>query len=95
MARTNLRLVEKTQYYRHRDEHEIDPDLAYICDHIVRSGSSPAEIADTIEAMTDGAVRISYMTIWKWLEGRTRRPHNHSLVWVGKALGLEREWVRK
>lgn len=92
---TNLRLVEKTKYYRHKDEHQVDPDLVFICDLIVKSGASPSEIVDNIEEMTNGAVRISYLTIFKWLEGKVKRPHNHSLVWVGRALGLEREWIRK
>lgn len=87
---TNLRLVEKTRYYRFTDE--VDPDLAFICERILRSGASPSEIVDDIELLSDGRVRISYLTIFKWLEGRVKHPHNHSLVWVGRALGLHREW---
>ena len=74
----NLRLVEKTHYYRFTDE--VDPDLAFICERILRSGASPSEIVDDIELLSDGHVRISYLTIFKWLEGRVKRPHNHSLV---------------
>lgn len=89
----NLKLLEKTQYYRHTDE--VDPDLEYICNLIIEVGASPSEIVDDIEQMTGGRVRIHFTTIFKWLEGRVKRPHNHSLVWVGRALGVEREWVRK
>lgn len=89
MKPTNLRLVERTQYYRFR---EIDPDLAFICHHIIQSGLSPSEISDDIERLSNGQVRVSYLTIFKWLEGKVKRPHNHSLTWVGRAIGLERDW---
>jgi len=96
MRRTNnLRVVEHTEFYRFKDEDEVDPDLRYICDHIIASGLSPSEIVDDIEQMTDGRVRINFMTIFKWLEGKTKRPQNRNLTWVGRALGLERRWMRK
>lgn len=88
----HLRVVERTSFYRFKDD--VDPDLRFICDHIIRGGLSPSEIVDTIEELSNGRVRMSYLTIFKWLEGRVKRPHNHSLIWVGRALGLEREWVR-
>lgn len=89
MKRTNLRLVERTRYYRFK---EADPDLVFICDHIVRSGLSPSEIVDDIERISNGRVKMNYLTIFKWLEGKVKRPHNHSIDWVGRALGLERRW---
>lgn len=95
MRRTNLRVVERTSYYRFKDEDDVDPDLAYICEHILKSGLSPAEIVDDIERLSDGRVTMNYMTLWKWLEGKVRRPRNHSIVWVGRALGMEREWVER
>jgi IS30 family transposase len=88
----NLRVVERTSYYRWI-EGEADPDLRYICDLIIREGLSPSEIVDEVERISDGSVRISYMTIFNWLEGKTKRPQNRSLTWVGRALGLERRWV--
>jgi hypothetical protein len=87
----NLRVVERTQYYRYVED-EVDPDLAYICDLIIRQGLSPSEIVDDVERISDGAVRISYTTVFRWLEGKTRRPQNRSLTWVGRALGVERQW---
>lgn len=86
----HLRLVEKTQYYRFTDN--VDPDLAFICNHILDNGLSPSEIVDIVEEVSNGRVRIHYMTIFNWLEGKTKRPHNHTLTWVGRALGLERTW---
>jgi|SRR5215471_500716 len=87
----NLRVVsERTTYYRFTDQ--VDPDLAFICEHIIASGLSPSQIEDDIESLSNGRARVSYKTIFKWLEGTTKRPHNHSLIWVGRALGLERHW---
>jgi len=93
MRRPNLRVVERTSYYRFQDE--VDPDLAYICEHILKSGLSPAEIVDDIERLSDGQVRMNYLTLWRWLEGKVKHPRNHSIVWVGRALGMEREWVER
>jgi IS30 family transposase len=71
---------------------ERDPDLEWICRQITRSNLSNQEISQKVSAATGGVYAVSTNTIYQWLNGKTRRPQNHTLTWVAFALGYEKQW---
>lgn len=64
-----------------------------LCNVISKSGVPVYEICDRVFQATGHAYRPAPNTIYKWLNGQTRRPSNHSLNWVGWALGYSRRWA--
>jgi hypothetical protein len=47
-----------------------------------------------VNALSHGQVRTAHGTVDNWLSGKTRRPQNFTLTWVGYALGYVREWKK-
>ena len=88
--RPNLSLVNDTGY-RFR---ERDPELDMICQAIRASGMTIPDIIEAVLDVSNSSVWISYGCIAKWLDGTTRRPQNHTLTWVARALGYHRSWSR-
>jgi len=85
----NLAYLHRDRGYRFADR---DPAMEELCDIIDKSGLSIGDIIDRVLDASNNQVRISYTTIDNWLSGKTRRPSNHCLTWVGYALGYERKW---
>ena len=89
--------VHKLQYL-HRDRGyrfaERDPAMIELCNIIHQSEMSVPDIQAAVYKATGGAFTIGNNTIYHWLNGKTKRPSNHTLTWVGYALGYTREWTR-
>lgn len=85
----NLQHIHRDRGYRHTDR---DPDMEWVCNAITRSGLDIGELIERVLDASGGSVTISYGCIERWLSGKTRRPQNHTLTWVARALGYERHW---
>jgi IS30 family transposase len=71
---------------------ERDPDMVWLCNIISNSEMSVGDIVDSVSRTTKGIIRVSPNTIYNWLNGKTKKPQNYTLTWVGHALGYERGW---
>lgn len=85
----NLHYLHRDRGYRFKDR---DSDMEELCDLISKSGLSIGDILERVLDKSNGSVHISYATISNWLGGKTRRPQNFTMYWVGYALGFERKW---
>lgn len=65
-----------------------------LCDLIDKSGLSTRQIAETVYKATHGSYTIGHGTVERWLNGKTRRPSNFTMTWVGYALGYQRKWTK-
>lgn len=84
-----LRFIERDRGYRFQDR---DPAMEELCALIHQSEMSVYDICKGVGRATGGAYSVAHGTITNWLNGKTRRPSNHTLTWVGYALGYERKW---
>jgi IS30 family transposase len=89
---TNLEIARRLKNYRFEDD--VDPAMQELCDMIVQSGLSVQDIVKRVQSTSGGQVRVAHSTIDNWLSGKTRRPQNFTLTWVGYALGYVREWKK-
>jgi hypothetical protein len=78
---TSLAVARRVQNYRW--EEGIDPAMTEICDLIVQSGLSIHEITKRVTSVSNGQVKTGWGTIDNWLSGKTKRPQNFTLTWVG------------
>lgn len=69
-----------------------DPELDFAAMVIERSGMNPVEIEELTEKQGH---KISRYTIWGWLYGGTKRPHNATMSHVMACLGWERHWTQR
>lgn len=83
--------VTRDRGYRFGDR---DPDLEWIVNEITRSGLSISDLIERVLDVSSDSVWIGHSTIARWLDGTTRRPQNHTLTWVARALGYERTLAR-
>jgi hypothetical protein len=86
-----LQFLERDRGYRFTDR---DPAMEELCSLIHESELSVADITKEVSEATGGAYNVGHSTIQNWLSGKTRRPHNYTMTWVGFALGYERKWRR-
>lgn len=92
MAASNVRTLRRDKGYRFKDR---DPAMEELCDLIHKSGFTVARIVAEVNKATAGAYNISPSTINNWLSGKTRRPQNLTMSWVGFAIGYERRWAAR
>lgn len=88
----NSYYASKVKLYRFAEDH--DQAMVELIDLIVRSGMTIGDIQERILDISNDQVRISYSTISNWLEGKTKKPQNFTLNWVGAAVGYTRKWTR-
>ena len=86
----NLVYLHRDRGYRFADR---DPDMIELCDIIDKSGLSVEAICGVVSKATGGAYSVSSSTIYNWLNGKTKRPQNYTMTWVGYAVGVRRSWV--
>lgn len=95
MAKTakthNLAYLHRDRGYRFQDR---DPAMVELCNIIYASELPIHQICNAVSKATAGSYRVSESTIANWLNGKTRRPQNLTLSWVGYALGYRREWTK-
>lgn len=91
MKAHNLRYLHRDRGYRFTDR---DPAMVELCNIIHQSELSVPQICASVAKATGGAYTIGQGTIYSWLNGKTRRPQNLTLSWVGYALGYRREWTK-
>jgi hypothetical protein len=96
MARTparphNLAFLNRDRGYRFA---ERDPDMVELCNIISASELSVADICERVGQATKWAYTPAPGTVYNWLNGKTKRPTNHALTWVGWALGYRRSWTQ-
>jgi hypothetical protein len=89
---TSLAVARRVQNYRFEDG--IDPAMQELCDLIIQSGLSIHEITKRVRSVSSGQVNTGWGTIDNWLSGKTKRPQNFTMTWVGYALGFERAWKK-
>lgn len=87
----NLAYLHRDRGYRFTDR---DPQMVELCNIIHQSEMSVPEICQKVASVTKGVYRVGQGTVYNWLNGKTRRPQNQTLNWVGFALGYERKWTR-
>ena len=84
--------------YLHRDRgyrfEERDPQMVELCDIIHKSEMDVMDICRAVYSASHGAYSIGNSTIYNWLNGKTRRPQNLTLNWVGFVLDYKREWTK-
>jgi hypothetical protein len=85
----NLAFLHRDRGYRFQ---ERDPAMIELCTLIHDSEMSVRDIVQAVSRATGGAYNVGDSTIYNWLNGKTRRPQNITLTWVGFALGYERAW---
>ena len=85
----NLAFLHRDRGYRFIDR---DPVLEEICTIITQSGKTPHEISE-LTAQSGGA-KVAPQTIYKWLNGDTKKPQNFTVTWVGYVLGWKRGWAK-
>lgn len=85
----NLAYIHRDRGYQFTDR---DPKMEQLCDLIDKSDMSVYAITQKVANMTHGAYRVSESTIANWLNGKTRRPQNFTMTWVGYAIGFELTW---
>lgn len=94
MARSkphNLALLNRDRGYRYQDR---DPRMEELCSIIYASELSTREISEKVAQITGGAYRVSETAIDNWMSGKTRRPQNFTMMWVGYALGYRNGWQK-
>lgn len=87
----NINHLQRDRGYRWKNR---DPDMEWLCNEITKSGKSIGDIIDDVLDASNNQVAISYSCIANWMNGKTRRPQNHTLTWVSYALGFERKWTK-
>ena len=87
-----LNLATRNKAYRWSEQ---DGAMAELCHLIDDSELSIAEICERVAQATKGQYKISASTISNWMSGKTRRPQNYTLTWVGYALGYTRRWEKE
>jgi len=87
----NLAHLHRDRGYRFE---ERDPQMVELCDIIHQSEMDVMDICRKVYSASHGACSIGNSTIYNWLNGKTRRPQNLTLNWVGFALGYERKWTK-
>lgn len=87
----NLHYLHRDRGYRFIDR---DSDMEELCSIIHESELSTGDIIEKVLDASNNTVRLGHSTIENWLSGKTRRPQNFTLHWVGYALGYERRWKR-
>jgi hypothetical protein len=92
MRRTNnLAFLNRDRGYRFTDR---DPVLEEICNIITQSGKSAYEISELTASESHNTNKISANTISNWLNGKTKKPQNYTVTWVGYVLGYRRGWTK-
>lgn len=86
----NLNNLNRDRGYRFQDR---DPDMEFICDIIDKQEIAIGDIIEAVLDLSNNTVDISYGTILRWLNGKTRKPSNYYLTWVSRAIGVERQFV--
>ena|SRR5215467_1327123 len=86
-----LQFLHRDRGYRFQDR---DPQMVELCSLIHASKMDVMEICRAVSRASRGAYHIGNSTIYNWLNGKTRRPQNQTLTWVGFALGYERKWTK-
>lgn len=87
-----LQFINRDRGYRF---HDRDPAMEELCDLISKSEMSVQAIVKAVAKETKGHYSVSHGTISNWLSGKTRRPQNFTMMWVGFALGYERKWTKR
>lgn len=70
-----------------------DPVLEDLRHMITASGLSSTQIADAILKLSH-VYKPSTTTIDNYCNGKTKRPQNFIVTWIGAALGYHRQWTR-
>lgn len=78
------------QSWLHYNWTDKDPELDYVCSVIEGSGLTIEKIEKETEKHGH---KVSRFTIYNWLYGGTKRPHNVTMNTVMSALGYERTWL--
>ena len=86
-----LQFLHRDRGYRFADR---DPQMVELCSLIHVSEMDVMDICREVYLASHGAYSINNSTIYNWLNGKTRRPQNLTLNWVGFALGYERKWTK-
>jgi hypothetical protein len=98
MTKTTKAIKAKNVVYLNRDRgyrfQDRDPAMEELCDLIDKSGMSIPQIVEETYKATKGVYAVSPSTIANWLGGKTIRPQNFTMTWVGFALGYQRKWTR-
>jgi hypothetical protein len=93
---TPLRKVRHVNRDRgYRFDGRTDPAMIELCQLITDSGKNVATICLAVRSDSKGVCNISPTTVSNWLSGKTRRPQNWTMNWVGFSLGFERKWARR
>lgn len=87
----NLAHIHRDRGYRFEDR---DPKMVQLCTIITQSEMSTYEISQKTAEMTRGVYKVATSTMDNWLSGKTKRPQNFTMMWVGYALGYEARWVK-
>jgi len=87
----NLVYLHRDRGYRFTDR---DPDMEELCSLIDKSGFNVNEICERVTKESRGVYSVSHTTIDNWLNGKTKRPQNFTMTWVGHALGYTRSWEK-
>jgi len=66
--------------------------MVELCALITGSGKSLEQIREIISKASGGVYTISVSTMSNWMSGKTKRPSNYTMTWVGYALGVRRTW---
>lgn len=69
-----------------------DPELEFVCGCIEDSGMTLEQIERETEAHGH---KVSRYTMYGWLYGETKRPHNATMSTVMSAIGWERHWTQR
>jgi hypothetical protein len=87
----NVVFINRDRGYRFQDR---DPAMEELCDLIHKSGLTVSQIVEETYKATHGVYAVSPGTISHWLAGKTVRPQNFTMTWVGFALGYQRKWTK-
>jgi len=71
-----------------------DPDMQAIVNRINQLRLTAGEVAHLVYETSNHRFDIHHSTLENWISGKTRKPRNEYLRWVGLALGMERRWVK-
>lgn len=86
----NLVFINRDRGYRFVDR---DPVMAEICTIVTDSGKTCEEISQ-LTSRASGSLKVAPSTIRNWLNGKTIRPQNYTVTWVGYVLGWKRGWTK-
>jgi hypothetical protein len=87
----NLVYLNRDKGYRFKDR---DPVLEEVTNLIEKSGLSTNAISELTAKVSHNTVKVSPGTMDRWLNGKTFKPQNYTVSWVGYALGYERRWQK-